>query len=91
MNRNFEKELKQLKQEFMEAKNEEIRLQTRLEEAKKNRKEAADKIKEQGYDIKTLPQVIEEKEKELAEAIEEIKTYLPSEKTNNEEEDWELD
>lgn len=83
--RNFEKELRGLKTEFSDSKNEEIRLQTRLDESKKRRKEASDRIKEEGYEVKTLSAVIADKKKELAEAIDEIKTYLPSEQ---EDEDW---
>lgn len=87
--RNLEKELKGLKSEFSDAKNEEIRLQTRLEESKKRRKEASDRIKDEGYDVKSLPSVIATKEKELAAAIDEIKTYLPGEQADDDgEEDW---
>lgn len=86
--RNFEKELRGLKTEFSDSKNEEIRLQTRLDESKKRRKEASDRIKEEGYEVKTLSTVIADKKKELAEAIDEIKTYLPSEQ---EDEDWSED
>lgn len=84
--RNFEKELRELKGEFSDAKNEEIRLQTRLEESKKRRKEASDKIKEEGYEVKTLPKVIEDKKAELSEAIDEIKGFLPGE--DDEDESW---
>lgn len=84
--RNFEKELRGLKREFSDAKNDEIRLQTRLEDAKKRRKEAATKIKDEGHTIKSLPTVIEDKKKQLAEAIDEIKTYLPEEA--QQDEDW---
>jgi predicted nucleic acid-binding Zn-ribbon protein len=86
MARDVAKELKSLKKQFADAKNEQIRLETRLEEAKKRRKEANDQIKEEGYDVKTLPSVIQEKEKTLADSIEEIKSYLPEEEDN--EEDW---
>lgn len=87
MARDFERELKALKKEFSNAKNEEIRLQTRLEEAKKRRKEAHDAIKEKGHEVKTLPSVIETKEKELAETLEELKQHLPSEDADDDE-DW---
>lgn len=90
MMRNLDTELKELKREFAKAKNEEIRLQTRLEEAKNRRKEAGDSIKEKGYDVKTLPKVIQEKEEELANTIDEIKSYLPGDNNDREEdEDWE--
>lgn len=89
MVRNLEKELKDLKKEFSEAKNEEIRLQTKHDEAKKRRKEAHDQIKAEGYDVKTLPTVIKEKENELAATIDEIKSYLPgAESTDDDDEDW---
>ena len=87
MAKTFEQRLKELKAEFNEAKNEEIRLTTRLEEAKKRRKEAVQKIKDKGYEVKDLPKVIKEKEEELEKTFEEIEQYLPSEE--NEDEDFE--
>lgn len=72
-----EQELKTLKKEFQDANNEAVRLETRLEEAKKRRKEAHQKIKDKGYDPKDLPKVLKQKEDDLAKTIEEAKQYLP--------------
>lgn len=85
MTRNLERELKDLKKRFGDAKNNEIRIQTRLEEAKSRRKQAHENIKAKGYDVKTLPTVVKEKEKQLADTISEVKTYLPSEQSDDQD------
>jgi predicted nucleic acid-binding Zn-ribbon protein len=86
-----EQELKQLKREFQEAKNEQVRLETRLDEAKKRRKEAHAKITAKGYEPKELQKVIARKEEELEKTIEEAKQYLPSADTDDEDFDDEDD
>lgn len=75
----FEQQLKQVKNDYNDARNEEIRLQTRMDEAKKRRKEAVQKVKDKGLSIKELPKTIKEKEKQLEETFEEINKHLPSE------------
>jgi predicted nucleic acid-binding Zn-ribbon protein len=82
-----EQELKSLKKDLQNAKNEQVRLETRLEEAKKRRKEAHTKIVDKGYEPKELPKVIKQKESELVKTIEEAKQYLPGE--DEDEEDFE--
>lgn len=72
-----EKRLKELKKQFTESKNEEIRISTRLEEAKKRRKETTQKIKDKGLEPKQLKTVIADKEKELEDVLNEIETHLP--------------
>lgn len=84
-----EQELKSLKKDFNDAKNEQVRLETRLEEAKKRRKEAHQKIKDKGHDPKDLPKIIKAKEDELAKTIEEAKQYLPAEEEEDDDFDYE--
>ena len=74
-----EQELRTLKREFQTAKNEQLRLETRLDEAKKRRKEAQQKIKDKGYDPKDLPKLLKQKEAELEKTLKEAKQYLPAE------------
>lgn len=74
---NAERRLKELKKDYQEAKNDEIRIQTKLEEAKKRRKTAHEKIKEKGYDVKDLSKVIKDKEDQLDQTLNEIEAFLP--------------
>lgn len=82
-----EKRLKELKKQFTESKNEEIRISTRLEEAKKRRKETTQKIKDKGLEPKQLKTVIADKEKELEDVLNEIETHLPG-ATGDDDEDF---
>lgn len=91
MNTNFDRELKILKGEFEDAKSDKVRLETRKEEAMKRRKEAAKKIKDMGYDPKDLATAIAEKEKNLAEVMEEARQYLPGEQTEDDEDEMEFE
>ena len=82
-----EKRLKDLKRQFNEAKNEEIRISTRLEEAKKRRKEATQKIKDKGLEPKQLKSVIADKEKELQDVLDEVETHLPGAASDSDDDD----
>ncbi|WP_422661649.1 hypothetical protein ACK8P5_26365 (plasmid) [Paenibacillus sp. EC2-1] len=72
-----EKRFKDLKKHLAESKQEQTRIQTRLEIAKKNRKEAVSDIKARGYEPKELKTVIAEKKAELDSVYSEIESYLP--------------
>lgn len=87
MSVSIEQQLKTTKRDLQEAKNQEVRLETRLDEAKKRRKEVNQKIKDRGYDPKDLPKIIAEKEDELKKTIEEAKQYLPSDEEEFDEDD----
>lgn len=73
------KDLRNLKDLFGQKKEEQIRAQTRLDGAKQRRQEAVDKIKAEGYDVKTLPAKIAEMEGQLSEVLVEIRTHLEGE------------
>lgn len=77
MAKNWEREVKDVKKEVTESANEQIRLQTRLEQAKAQKHATISKIKAKGIDPKDLKKTIEAKEKELEESIEAIRDYLP--------------
>lgn len=73
------KDLRKLKEQFAEKKEEQIRAQTRLDGAKQRRQEATEKIKEEGYDVKTLPTEIKALEDQLSEVLVQIRTKLDGE------------
>lgn len=80
-----EKRLKDLKKQFTDSKNEEIRISTRLEEAKKRRKDTTQKIKDKGFEPKQLKTVIADKEKELEAVLDEVETHLPGANAGDDE------
>lgn len=85
MAKNWEQEVKGVKKEVTEAANEQIRYQTRLEEAKKQKSETIAKIKAKGIDPKDLKKTIEDKEAELEASIEAIREYLPGDEDDSED------
>lgn len=70
------KDLRKLKDQFAEKKEEQIRAQTRLDGAKQRRQEAVEKIKEAGSEVKTLPKEISAMETKLSGVLDEIRTRL---------------
>lgn len=84
---NWEQELKDVKKEVSGAANEQIRLQTRLEEAKNRKSNAISKVKAKGIEPKDLKKTIDDKEKELEETIESIRECLPGDEADDSEED----
>lgn len=73
------KDLRNLKDLFGQKKEEQIRAQTRLDGAKQRRQEAVEKIKEAGYEVKTLPKEIASLEDKLDDVLVEIRTQLEGE------------
>lgn len=69
-------ELKTLRELFTEKTAEQIRAQTRLDDAKKRREEATKAIKDEGFTPKTLPAAITKMKAELDDALVEIRTQL---------------
>lgn len=74
---NWEQELKEAKRDVSEASNEEIRLQTRHEEAKRRKSDAIAKVKAMGIDPKDLKATLDKKRDELEATLEEIRESLP--------------
>jgi len=83
----WEQELKEVKREIQSAQTEQTKISTRLEEAKKRRQAAIDRLKAKGIDPKDLKKTIEEKEKELEETIESIRECLPGDDDAQADED----
>lgn len=79
--------LKELRKRHSDAKAEEIRLSTKLEESKERRAEAVSKIKEKGYEVKELKTVIKDKEEELEKIYEEIEALLPSQDADDDDDE----
>lgn len=75
----FKKDLRKLKDQFSEKKEEQIRAQTRLDGAKQRRQEAVEKIKAEGLEVKTLPKEIVATEDKLSAVLDEIRTRLNGE------------
>lgn len=84
---NWEQELKEVKKEVSAAATEQVKLQTRLEEAKNRKASAIAKVKAKGIDPKDLKKAIEEKEASLEETIESIRECLPGDEDDDSEED----
>lgn len=76
---NAKQELRELRERFTEKTAEQIRAQTRLEDAKKRRDEAGEAIKAEGHTVKSLPKVIEGLKDQLDDVLEEIRTQLDDE------------
>lgn len=79
--------LKELRKRHSDAKAEEIRLTTKLEESKERRATAVAKVKEKGYEVKELKTVIKQKEEELEKIYEEIESHLPSQDDDDEDDE----
>lgn len=87
MAKTWEQELKEVKRELQSAQTEQTKISTRLDEAKKRRQAAIDRLKAKGIDPKDLKKTIEEKEKELEETIESIRECLPGDNDEEDDED----
>jgi seryl-tRNA synthetase len=87
MAKTWEQELKEVKRELQSAQTEQTKISTRLEEAKKRRQAAIDRLKAKGIDPKDLKKAIEEKERELEQTIESIRECLPGDDDEDDEDE----